>query len=141
MHGQRQRAAVLALLCGAFYFFTQGLAVLFRGGKPYLKILKHVDLDLPLYWLFELVRTLGLYQPFDIRPVYVPELERWYLLMRVRAVALGTLTYIALGYLLGFLFPVSSTPQRSEDAGDRNIRRPLSLVLVMAAAITIAGGC
>ena len=63
MDKRRQRAAVLALLFGALYFFTEGLAVLFRGGKPYLKVLKHVDLDLPRYWLFELARILGLYHP------------------------------------------------------------------------------
>jgi len=119
MGTRRQRAAVLALLFGALYFFTEGLAVLFRGGKPYLKLLKHVDLHRPIEWVFWLAETFGLYHPIYVHPVYVPGLEHWYVLMRFRAVALGTLIYIALGYMLGFFLPVSSTPQRSEDGDNR----------------------
>lgn len=114
MHRRRQRAAVLALLCGALYFFTQGLAVLFRGGKPYLKVLKHVDLDLPIYWLFKLARILGLYQP-----VFIAGHSELSFFTQFRPVALGTLTYIALGYLLGFFLPVSRTPHGREAAGAR----------------------
>ncbi|HEV8713894.1 MAG TPA: hypothetical protein VGX03_13845 [Candidatus Binatia bacterium] len=105
---RRRSAAIFALLFGAFYFLTEGLAVLFHGGKPYVKLLKHVDLHLPIHWFFWLSETLGLYRPV--------ESMHWGQ-SALRAVALGTLIYIALGYLLGFSIspsvfhkPLTSTP-------------------------------
>ena len=105
---RRQNAAICALLCGTFYFLTEGLAVLFHGGKPYVKLLKHVDLHLPIDWFFWLAETLGLYRP--IQSMHWSPLA-------LRMVALGTLIYIAWGYLLGFLIspavfrkPPTSTP-------------------------------
>jgi hypothetical protein len=59
MYKRRQRAALVALLFGAFYFSTEGLSVLFHEGKPYLKLLKHVDVYLPIHWLFWLTEMLG----------------------------------------------------------------------------------
>jgi hypothetical protein len=79
---------------------------------------------------------LGLYYPMS--HAWRGELSFF---ARFRPIALGTLAYIALGYLLGFLLPVSSTPQSSEATGDRHIKWPLALVLAMVAAITLAGGC
>jgi hypothetical protein len=55
----------VALLCGTFYFLTEGLSVLFHDDKPYLKLLKHVDMHLPIDWFFWLAETLGLYQPVE----------------------------------------------------------------------------
>jgi hypothetical protein len=114
MYKRRQRAAGLALLFGAFYFFTEGLAVLFRGGKLYLKVLKHVDLYLPIDLVFWLAETLGLYQR-----AYIAGVGEERPFAALKAVALGTLVYITLGYMLGFILPVSHIPHRSEDTDER----------------------
>src|SRR4051794_12424831 len=108
MHQRRQRAAIMALLFGAFYFLTEGISVLFHEGRPYLKFMKHVDLDFPIHWFFELARTLGLYNPTirigaDLRGYDWGRDEAM-----IRAVACGTLVYMAMGYLLGFILKPST---------------------------------
>ena len=99
---RRQRAAILALLFGAFYFLTEGISVLFHEGRPYLKFMKHVDLDFPIHWFFELPRTLGLYN-LPITMGY-----NWGREENIHAVARGTLVYMAMGYLLGFILKPST---------------------------------
>jgi hypothetical protein len=100
----------VALLCGTFYFLTEGLSVLFHDDKPYLKLLKHVDMHLPIDWFFWLAETLGLYQPVEAFH------WDWSFFARFRAVALGTLIYIGMGYILEFLLPLSGNPYQSRDA-------------------------
>jgi hypothetical protein len=84
-------------MSGALYFFLVGLSRLFNDGRPYLKFMKHVDLDLPIVWLFQIAEALGLYHR-----IYVggydpsPTLE-------LQGVALGTLLYMAMGYVLGII--------------------------------------
>lgn len=81
--------------------------MLFHGGKPYVKLLKHVDLHLPIDWFFWLSGPLGLYR----------QAHAGWGKQALWAVALGTLIYTVLGYLLGFSIspaafrkPFTSTP-------------------------------
>src|SRR5438874_1800048 len=99
---RRQRAAILALVFGAFYFFTEGISMLFHEGRPYLKFMKHVDLDLPIYWLSELARMLGLYNPTILIGADLHGYNWGGDEAMIRTVSLGTLTYMTIGYLLGF---------------------------------------
>ncbi len=104
MHQRRQSAAILALVFGAFYFLTEGISVLFHEGRPYLKFMKHVDLDFPIHWFFELPRTLGFYNPTiligaDLRGYAWGGDEA-----NIHIVARGTLIYMAIGYILGFIW-------------------------------------
>jgi hypothetical protein len=98
-----QLPPILSLMSGAFYFFLAGLPRLFNEGRPYLKFMKHVDLDLPIVWLFWSAEALGLYRPVSIRDGGDP----WIL----RGVALGTLVYMAMGYVFG-IFAEKKRPQR-----------------------------
>src|SRR4029453_2080038 len=77
-----QTPPILALTLGAFYFFLAGLPRLFNEGRPYLKFMKHVDLDLPLLWLLQGAEALGLYRPVIIMGVGEP------LTQKLRGVAL-----------------------------------------------------
>jgi hypothetical protein len=119
MRKQRQRAALVALLFGTFYFLTEGLSVLFHQGKPYLKFLKHVDLDLPIHWLFWLAEILGLYGPVYLIGVDLRTEPSSF--VRFRPVALGTLIYIGMGYILGFLLPLADNPDQQRETDTRNI--------------------
>jgi hypothetical protein len=92
-----QTPPILALTLGAFYFFLAGLPRLFNEGRPYLKFMKHVDLDLPLLWLFWGAEVLGLYRPV-FSTGWDPSISR-----KLQGVALGTFLYMAMGYVLGIV--------------------------------------
>jgi len=92
-----QTPPILALTFAAFYFLLAGLPRLFNEGRPYFKFMKHMDLDLPLAWLLWGTEILGLYRPVIIMGVDES------LTQELRGVALVTLLYVAMGYVLGII--------------------------------------
>lgn len=92
-----------------------GLSVLFHNGKPYFKLLKHVDVHLPIDWFFWLAEILGLYHPIWIAGVGETPFS-----VQFRAVALGTLIYLVMGYMLGFFLLLSGNPHRSREVDTAN---------------------
>ena len=92
-----QTPPILALAFAIFYFSLAGLPRLFNGGRPYFIFLKHIDLDLPLAWLLWGAEILGRYRPVSSM--------RWGTspLREFQGVALVTLLYVAMGYILGIV--------------------------------------
>jgi len=92
-----QTPPILALTFAAFYFLLAGLPRLLNEGRPYFKFMKHMDLDLPLAWLLWGTEILGLYRPVDSMSWGTSPLRE------LQGVALITLLYVAMGYILGIV--------------------------------------